>query len=88
MTVRAVRWCSSLTGERTGKGHDIFLGMEKTANLLQSYHTYCREKKQFLKKDFAFIENLVGYSEESEYGNSCSSSCSGLHSTTQGRLSV
>lgn len=88
MTVRAVRWCSSPTGEKTGKGHEIFLGKEKIAKLLQSYHTYCGEKKQFLKKDFAFSENLVGYSEEGEYRNSSSSSCSDLHSSTQGRLSV
>lgn len=66
VTVRAVRWCSSLTGEKTGKGHDIFLCKEKTARLLQSYHTHCGEKRQFLKKDFTFSENLVGYSEEGE----------------------
>lgn len=50
MTERAVRWCSSLTGEKTGKGHDIFLCKEKTSKLLQSYHIYCGVKKQFLKK--------------------------------------
>lgn len=81
-------WCSSLTGEKTGKGHDIFLCKEKTAKLLQSYHIYCGVKKQFLKKDLAFSENLVGYSEEGEYRNSCTSSCSDLYRTSQGRLSV
>lgn len=55
MRERAVRWCSSLTGEKTGKGHDIFLCKEKTAKLLQSYHTYCGEKKQFLKKDLVSV---------------------------------
>lgn len=46
------------------------------------------KKQQFLKKDLAFSENLVSYSEEGEYRNTCPSSCSDLHAITQGRLSV
>lgn len=74
MTARALSCCSSLSGEKTGKGHDIFLCKEKTAKLLQSYHIYFGEKKQFLKKDLAFRENLVGYSEKGEYRDFCLSS--------------
>lgn len=85
LTMREVRWWSSLVGEKTGKGHNIFLCKEKTAELLQSCQMYCGEKKQFLK-DLALSENLMDYSEEGEYRNSSTSSCSDLFSTSQGKL--
>lgn len=80
--MREVRWWSSLTGEKTGKGHSVFLCKEKTAELLQSCHMSCGEKKQFLKKDSAFSEFLTAYSEEGEYRNSHTSSCIDLYSIT------
>lgn len=65
--MREVRWWNRLDSRKTGKGYDIFLCKEKTAELLQSYHKYCGEKKQFLKKNYlVFSEYLMTYSEEVE----------------------